>query len=86
MVVDVVTEFATEAVLSEPNWAPLLTKKQEIQLPRPNKLEQCQQGPLTIVLKSDLPSNKGELQTKTDEPLLSLCLLSEFLSPGWAAY
>ena len=39
-----------------PNLANLLRKKQEVQLPWPSKLGQCQQDPFTIGLKSELSS------------------------------
>ena len=39
-----------------PNWAPLLIEKQDIQLPWPSKLGKFQQRPLTIGLKSEFPS------------------------------
>ena len=38
------------------NLPTLLRKKQEVQLPWPRKLGQCQQGPLAIGLKSEFPS------------------------------
>ena len=60
-----------------PNSAPLLRGKQEIDLLWHSKLGQCQQGPLTIGLQSLL----FDLPTKADEPHLAMGLLSEFPSP-----